>query len=186
MNHSSLHKRVLWITQTAVMLALLIAVQAATSGLGNQFVTGSCVNLILAVTALTVGLWGGVAVAVISPFGAFLFGIGPKFIQLIPAIALGNLVYVVLLALMVGKTVRPMWRQGIGLVTAAVSKFLTLYFVITRLLVPALVSAGVIPAKASAVLAANFSWPQLVTATIGGILALVVTPALKKVLDKTK
>ena len=45
--------KVLWITRTAVMMALLVTLQWATSGLG-QFVTGSCVNAVLAITVLLV------------------------------------------------------------------------------------------------------------------------------------
>ena len=55
-------KQILWITETAVMLALLVTLQALTKAAG-QYVTGSCVNLILAVTALTAGLGSGAAVA---------------------------------------------------------------------------------------------------------------------------
>ena len=80
--------KILWITRTAVMMALLVTLQWATSGL-SQFVTGSCVNAVLAVATLTAGLWSGVAVALLSPFCAFLLGIGPKLIQMVPAIALG-------------------------------------------------------------------------------------------------
>ena len=43
--------KVLWITRTAVMMALLVTLQWATSGLG-QFVTGSCVNAVLVVATL--------------------------------------------------------------------------------------------------------------------------------------
>ena len=50
-----MNKKVRWITETAVMLALLVALQALTKGFG-QFVTGSCVNAVLAVTVLTAGL----------------------------------------------------------------------------------------------------------------------------------
>ena len=39
-------KNVRWITETAVMLALLIALQALTKPLG-QLVTGSCVNAVI-------------------------------------------------------------------------------------------------------------------------------------------
>ena len=39
-------KKILWITRTAVLIALLVTLQWATSGLG-QFVTGSCVNAVL-------------------------------------------------------------------------------------------------------------------------------------------
>lgn len=175
-------KKIRWITETAVMLALLVAVQGITSGLGNQFVTGSCVNLILAVTSLVVGLWGGVVVAAVSPFLAFLFGIGPKFVQLLPAVAAGNLVLVIVLSLVIGDKKQPLWRNVAGWIGAAVAKFLTLYLLMVKLLVPTLVSGGVIPQKASAVLSAQFSWPQLVTALIGGALALAILPVLRKAL----
>ena len=61
-----MNKKVRWITETAVMLALLVALQALTKGFG-QFVTGSCVNAVLAVTVLTAGLGSGIVVAVLSP-----------------------------------------------------------------------------------------------------------------------
>ena len=60
-------KKTIWIVRTAVCLALLLVLQVATKSLG-QFVTGSCVNLVLAMAALTGGVWSGVIVAVISPF----------------------------------------------------------------------------------------------------------------------
>ena len=62
-------KKTIWIVRTAVCLALLLVLQVATKSLG-QFVTGSCVNLVLAMAALTGGVWSGVIVAVISPFCA--------------------------------------------------------------------------------------------------------------------
>ena len=44
-------KKTVWIARTAVCLALLIAIQFLTKSLG-QLVTGSCVNLVLAIAAL--------------------------------------------------------------------------------------------------------------------------------------
>ena len=49
-------KKTIWIVRTAVCLALLLVLQVATKSLG-QFVTGSCVNLVLAMAALTGGVW---------------------------------------------------------------------------------------------------------------------------------
>ena len=43
-------KKTTWIVRTAVCLALLLVLQVATKSLG-QFVTGSCVNLVLAMAA---------------------------------------------------------------------------------------------------------------------------------------
>ena len=95
-----MNKKVRWITETAVMLALLVALQALTKGFG-QFVTGSCVNAVLAVTVLTAGLGSGIVVAVLSPVLAYLLGIAPQLLVL-PAIMVGNTVFVVLLRLIAG------------------------------------------------------------------------------------
>lgn len=166
------------VTRTAILIALLVALQYATGSLG-QFVTGSCVNLVLAVAALFVGLWSGVAVAVVSPFFAFLLGVGPKLIAIVPFIALGNLVYVLLLALL-GKRFEKLPQSLVTVAAAAACKFLTLYLVVVRLVLPTL---G-LPEKQVQVMSVMFSWPQLVTALIGGVLALLIVPALKKALKE--
>ncbi len=187
MNQSNMQKKILWITQTAVMLALLVSVQYVTSFIPKpvqQFVTGSCVNAILAVTVLMVGIWSGAVVAVVSPFMAFLFNIGPKFIQLLPGIALGNLVFVLMLQFIADPRAKNLGRQAAALVLAALAKFAALYFVIVKLLVPMLVSSGKMPAAVSAVMSAQFSWPQLVTALIGGAVALAIFPLLRRALKK--
>ena len=162
-------KKTTWIVRTAVCLALLLVLQVATKSLG-QFVTGSCVNLVLAMAALSGGLWSGVAVAVLSPFCAYALGIGPAFLQLVPCVALGNAVYAVLFALLVGKwlTAKPLAAWG-SMVLAAVCKLAALYVVLVKLVAPMIVPA----AKLTAVTAA-FTWPQLVTALIGGVLACLI------------
>lgn len=177
-------EKVLWITETAIFLALLVAVQGLTAGFGNQFLTGSCVNLILAVAALLAGPWSGAVVAAVSPFLASAFGIGPKFIQLLPVVALGNLVFVLVLYALSGRKQTSQWSKALGWVLAAGAKFLTLYFAMVKLLVPTLVSGGVISEKAAVVLTVQFSWPQLVTALIGGALAMLIVPALKRALHR--
>ena len=112
--------------RTAIFLALLIAVQFVTRSMG-QYVTGSLVNLILIASGLMCGLWGGLAVAVLSPICAFFIGIGPAFPQVVPAVALGNAVLVLLWVLIAGAKNAPIARQAIALVVAAVAKFLTFY-----------------------------------------------------------
>ena len=160
------------ITRTAILIALLIALQAATRPLGNQFVTGSCVNLVLAVAAMLCGVWSGVIVAIVSPFFAYFLGISPQ-LWLAPAIACGNAVYVVLIALLSRKI--PGAASGaVSVAVAAVCKFVTLYLVVVKMFIP----MGNLPAK----VAAQFSWPQLVTALIGGCIALAIGPTVKKAL----
>ena len=59
-----MNKKIRWITETAIMLALLVTLQALTKPAG-QFVTGSCVNVVLAMAALVGGLWSGLTIALI-------------------------------------------------------------------------------------------------------------------------
>ena len=166
-----MNKKTLWITETAVMIALLVALQWATKPLG-QFVTGSCVNLVLGVSVLVGGLWCGLTVALVSPFFAFLLGIGPALVQVVPVIACGNAI----LAGLFGLSCRKNWKRESAMVACAVLKCAFLWVA-----VPAVIaSLGTVPAKQAAVMSAMFSWPQGVTALIGGVLALVILPRLKK------
>ena len=169
--------KILWITRTAMMMALLVTLQWATSGL-SQFVTGSCVNAVLAVATLTVGLWSGVAVALLSPFCAFLLGIGPKLIQMVPAIALGNVVLVLLVAWLLRSRALPWWRKVLGIAVSAFSKFLVLYLAVVRVIIPILGSQ--LAQKQVQTFTTMFSWPQLVTALIGTSLAVLIAPMIRK------
>ena len=175
--------KALWVTQTAVMLALLIVLQWLTKPLG-QIVTGSCVNAVLAVTVLLAGLSSGVTVALLSPMFAYLLGIAPQILT-VPAIMVGNTVFVVLLRLLWGKAI---WKSVLGLLAAAVSKFAILYvlvtYVICGLLAQPLLAQGLLKEPMLKALPTTFSTPQLVTALIGGAVALLIVPVLKKALRK--
>lgn len=176
-----MNQKLRWITETAVMLALLVALQALTSGFGNQFVTGSFVNAVLAVTALVAGLASGITVAVISPVLAYLLGIAPQILT-VPAIMVGNSVFVVLLYFAADPTGKNLGRQAAAWLLAAVAKFAALYLIVVKLICGTM--AASLQAGAIAKLTANFSWPQLVTALIGGAVALLITPVIRKALKK--
>ena len=180
-----MHKKILWITQTAVLLALLVTLQALTKGFG-QLVTGSCVNAILAISVLVGGLGCGLTVALISPVLAFLLGIAPQILT-VPAIMVGNTVYVVLLHVICGKKLRVVNRV-IAWVVAAAAKFAALYAIVVGLicgvLADSLMAAGTLKEPMLKALPATFSWPQLITALIGGAVALLIVPVLKKALKK--
>lgn len=179
------HGKILWITRTGVLIALLVVLQWATAGtsaFAGQYITGSCVNAVLAAAALTAGVWSGVVVAILSPFCAFLLGIGPKLIQLVPAIALGNLVFVVVLSCAIGTETRPLWRQALGLVGGAGLKFAVLYVAVVRVILP-LLASGLKPPQAAA-FTAMFSYPQMITALIGGTVALLIAPVIRKTIQK--
>lgn len=162
------------------MTALLIVLQAATKPAG-QYVTGACANAVLAVSALAVGLWSGIAVALLSPVFAFLLGIGPQLPPVVPAIMAGNLVFVVLLGLLAGgKELPPLRRRAAAWLLAAGAKFAVLYLLVVKLL------CTVLPLKEPQIAAFTvmFSYPQLVTALAGGAAALALTPPLRRALNR--
>jgi len=181
-----MNKKIRWITETAILLALLVTLQAVTKPMG-QLVTGSCVNAVLAVAALVGGLASGVTIAVISPVLAFLLGIAPQILT-VPAIMVGNSVYVVLLSLLADKSGKNLGKQAAAWLVAAIAKFASLYFIVVKLicgvLSESLLAAGTLKAPMLKALPATFSWPQLITALIGSAVALAMTPVLRKALHK--
>ena len=181
-----MNKKIRWITETAVLLALLVTLQALTKGFG-QLVTGSCVNAILVVAALVGGLSCGLTVALISPILAFLLGIAPQILT-VPAIMVGNSLYVVLLWLLSDKNGKKLWKQIVALVVAAAVKFGALYLIVAKvicgLLAPSLLEAGTLKQPMLKALPATFSWPQLFTALIGGGVVILILPMLRKALKK--
>ena len=179
-------KKVLWLTSTAMMLAVLVALQWITKPMG-QLVTGSCVNLVLAVTVLVVGLSGGLAVALVSPVMAYLLGIAPQ-ILVVPAIMVGNAVFVAMLHALVSRSEGKASVQIVGWILAAVAKFAALYLIVSQLicgvLAPSLLASGALKEPMLKALPATFSWPQLITALIGGGIALAIVPVIRKAVKK--
>ena len=181
-----MNKKIRWITETAVMLALLVSLQALTKPLG-QLVTGSCVNTILAISVLLGGIGCGITVAIVSPVLAFLLGIAPQILT-VPAIMVGNTLFVIALYFICGKNSKQVLRQIIGWLVAAGVKFAALYTIVVGLIcgamAPSLLATGTLKEPMLKVLPATFSWPQLVTALIGGAVALLIVPVLRKALHK--
>lgn len=172
-----------WITQTAVMLALLITLQWTTSYIPKpfqQYVTGSLVNAVLAVSALMLRYSGGLTVALLSPVFAFILGIAPNILT-VPIIMLGNAIYVSILHPASGKTAL---CSGILWISASAAKFLSLYlpvkFILCGIASEILLAHGLLNETMLNVLPATFSWPQLITALIGGGIALTIVSVLKK------
>ena len=71
---------------------------------------------------------------------------------------------------------------------SAFAKFASLYFIVVKLicgvLSESLMAAGTLKAPMLKALPATFSWPQLITALIGGAIALAIAPVLRKALHK--
>lgn len=169
--------RTLWVVQTGVMLALLVVLQWVTKPFGTV-VTGSAVNFVLIAAAMLSGLWSGLIVAVVSPFLALLLGIVPLPVYIVPVVALGNAVLVAVYAVM-GRLARDRSKRGKALLwgtavaAGSLLKFAALYAGVNWLVVPLVTSVTGAAAKAPA---AVFSVSQLLTAFIGGVLAVLIVP----------
>jgi uncharacterized membrane protein YeaQ/YmgE (transglycosylase-associated protein family) len=75
-----------------------------------------------------------------------------------------------------------LWRGQdiLGLIATAIAKFAALYLLVSVLL------CNILPLKPMQIktFQAMFSWPQLVTALIGGAIALAIVPVIKKAIKK--
>lgn len=189
--NQKLHKRLLWISETAIFLALLVALQYVLGFIGGaplvgQIITGSVVNLLLILSTMVVGLTSGITIAIISPVMAYVLTGKPPFPVFIPFVAIGNVVLVLITGYFFRKYLEKNQKQDIALksgvlVLGAFAKFATLY-----LLIVVLAMNYIVPEANKPALTLMFSWPQLLTATIGGILALSLTKPISKVVAKIK
>ena len=173
-----MNDKIKWITRSAAAIALILIAQFLTAPLKQQLLTGSLVNLILALSTLLFGAGVGAVAAVVSPFVAYLLGINAQ-ILVVPAIAVGNLTYILVIALvrklLMEKRLSETARDLIAVIVAAVCKFLIQYLLIVKWIAPSF-----LPAKAQPVMAVSFGVMQLFTACIGGVLACLICPVVSK------
>lgn len=168
-------KHILWITRTAIFIALTIVFQALTLSLGNQYVTGSVVNMMLILSVMTCGLPTGLTVGAVTPILPTLMGFGPVW-PLVPFIILGNMVLITIWHF-IGNIKIPVENASyiIALIAGAGVKFGILYVGIVMIAAPLIL--GVPEGHPVTIL---FSFPQIVTASLGGAAAIILLPALKR------
>jgi len=175
----NINKNVLWITRTAVFIATIVALQALTvltiPPPGNQFVTGTIVNMMLILAVMTCKLPSGIVVASITPIIPTLLGFGPLW-PIVPFISAGNIVLVIMWHFVGNLQLPGKYLAYIAaIIVAAAAKFSVLYFGIVRIAIP-----HILGLPEGNMLSFMFSYPQLITATAGGVFAVLVLPALRK------
>lgn len=149
-----------WLTRSATLLAIALIFQM---GGFPQFITGPFVNTVLFLAAIIVGWQGGVLIGILTPVIAAMRGIlPPPLAPLIPFIALGNGVLVILFFWLKYK------NKILGILIASVVKFSVLAIAVNLLV-------QVPPSVAQ-----MMSVPQLITTLVGGIIALIVERFLNR------
>ncbi len=165
------------LTRTAVLLALTLVLQAlgrylaAFIGPNNNFIVGPLVNACLIIAAASVGLWSGSLIAIMAPFGAVLTGAAIP-LPFIPFIAVGN--FLLVLFFYISKK-----NYYLGILIGSVAKsgflFASVYFFLYMFKAALNIKPGIVKAMYM-----TFSWQQLITALLGGAIALAVIKALGK------
>lgn len=149
------------LTKAAVLLAIAIVFQLTKMG---QYVTGIGINTVLITAVGVCGLPWAAAIGFMTPILAVLLGVQPPAtVVLVPFIIAGNVLYVLLFRIL------RRYNDYIAVAAAAVAKFALLY-----------TAANVIVAKLPPPVKLAFSFPQLITAAAGGLLALIILRAAAK------
>ena len=161
-----------FITRTALLLALVIVFQMVGRSIpNNNFIVGPLVNACLLISTALAGVWSGIIISFLAPFTSLINNHAPVAAALLPFapfVGAGNAIYVISFYLLRKKS--PIAGIGIG----SILKFGFLYGAITLFL--RILS---FPKFAKALLLL-FGWPQLITALIGGVVALIVIVAVKR------
>ncbi|MCX7709010.1 MAG: ECF transporter S component [Clostridia bacterium] len=161
-----------FITRTALILAVVVAIQMIGRTLPyNNFIVGPLVNACLLIATAMLGLGGGLIISILSPFTSLINNHAPVAAALMmfaPVIAAGNFIFI-LSYYFVRK-----WNGIGGVILGAVLKFGFLLAGIRIFL--KVVSFP----KFEKALLTLFSVPQLITALVGGALAIAVIKALQK------
>ena len=155
------------------LFGLILALALAIPAFGwPQAVTGTLVNALLLLTVELLGVGPAIALGAMTPLAGLMHGVLPlPMAVMIPFIMLGNATLVSLYAALRSHD------RFVALGVAAVAKAAVLYAAVTLLAVRPLDLAMLgasRPVAMPAALVAMMSWPQLVTAVAGGLLAFAI------------
>ncbi|MEN1758885.1 ECF transporter S component [Anoxynatronum sibiricum] len=151
------------LARAGILMALALSFQIGLMPLAQPAV-GPLVNMTLVIAAVVVGPALAVLIGCITPFMAFLLGIMPLPV-LVPVVILGNTALILVYTLMCKGLTRSF--SFLSLLVAATAKFLvmaTMIRFIAHFFMPN------IPQR----LIHAFSLPQLYTALLGGLMALLI------------
>ena len=151
----------LTINRTAVItFVVLLGIASAAPLIRNQFITGPIVNATLLIAVALLGMRDGLLIGLIPSSIALAVGLLPPVLApMIPFIIVGNAILVVTFGYLRSK------NYWLGLVSGSVLK-LAFLFGTSSIVINLLLNQ-----KVATSVAVMMSWPQLVTALAGGLLA---------------
>jgi len=159
------------LARAAILLAATAVIQisgrylAGFLGPLNIFIIGTFVNACLFIALDYAGFWGATAIALIAPFTALLTG-APIPIPFIPFIGVGNFLLILFFSILK--------KSVVGIFVGALVKFSFLFGSVLFFL-----KLMDLSEKVAAGLFFTFSWPQIITALLGGGVYLAAKRVLK-------
>jgi len=153
------------LVRTSLLLALALVFQIGFREFAQPLV-GPLVNMTLILSVLMIGPTSGVIIGSLTPIIAFIMGI-IGLAPLIPIIVIGNILFV--LSFYITNKMNIKFTNLISVIIAALVKFSTLALAV-RMILPLFIP------KVPPAIIATFTFPQLYTAIIGGILAIIIYP----------
>ena len=165
------------LVRTALLLAIAIAIQALGRSFPqiSQVIVGSVVNATLIVAAYSCGVSWAVLLGTLTPMLALIIGQLPSpMAPFVPFIIIGNILFVLVFGIISNKVQS---LKYIAIVIGAFIKFGFLYLAASKLI--HVFKLG-IPPKVASKLIIMMGIPQLITALIGGFIALILVNALVK------
>ena len=167
-------------TRNLVLSALFLAIAVIIQLLGksipqvSQFLVGPVVNAVIILTTYFAGHKYGILVGALTPLLAYATNVlAPAMLPFVPFIAIGNIIYVISFSIL--KKLKN--GEVIGVLVGSFLKYLFLFISATKLI--DIIAPGMKDAV-KAKLAIAMGVPQLVTAIIGGSLAIILYQLLKK------
>ncbi len=143
--------------------ATLISIATIAPIFHQQIITGSIVNATLFISVILFGMRGAILIGLIPSVIALSIGLLPTVLApMIPFVMLSNALLILVFASL---RARNFW---LGIICASFIKFIFLFFA-SSMIVNLFVEKEIIGK-----VAIMMSWPQLLTALIGGIIAYLV------------
>ncbi len=157
------------LTETAIATTVAVIVPALLAHTPqNQFIVGPIVNAVLFWVALRVGIANAIFIAVVPSMIALLRGmLPPQAVLAIPYIIAGNIAMIMTFSLVVNQFKKSVFLY-FGVIAGALVKTAVIFLPVLYIL------------KLTGVVAFMMSWPQLVTAIIGGLVVVRVQKYFQK------
>ena len=154
---------------TLVQFVALIGIASAAPLLHQQIITGSIVNATLFISTMLLGVQGGILIGLTPSLIALSTGLlSPVLAPMIPFIMMGNVILVISFNYLKGK------NYWMGIISASILKFLFLFS--SSSMVMNLILKKELALKVSTMM----SWPQLLTALLGGLIAYLFLKSFSK------